>query len=321
MNNQHVDDDPGKNVSGLPKIIIVCGPTGIGKTSTAIRLCLECNGEIIGADSMQLYRYMNIGTAKPAPHETEKVPHHMIDVADPDDAFDAGTFAEMASEHIRRLIHRKKIPFVVGGTGLYIKALVHGLSRARPADAQVISRLKAEAEKIGGKALHDRLAKLDPQAAGKIHPNDTFRVIRALEIYIKTGKPISHYHNKHRFIDRKFDTLKIGLELPRETLYQRINTRVDIMIQEGLLSEVRGLFEKGYAKDLKSMQSLGYRHMTAFLNQEISWEEAVDTLKRDTRHYAKRQMTWFKADAEINWFRPEQINVMQGAIASFLSGT
>lgn len=318
MNAPHMDGDPGQQTSALPKIVVVCGPTGIGKTSTAIRLCLEFNGEIIGADSMQLYRYMDIGTAKPTPAEIERVPHHMIDVADPDETFDAGTFAETASERIRHLINQKKIPFVVGGTGLYIKALVHGLSRARPADSQMLAELKAEAAKIGAKAMHDRLVQCDPQAAGKIHPNDTFRVIRALEIYMKTGKPISHYHNKHRFTDRKFDTLKIGLELPRKQLYQRINTRVDIMIQEGLLSEVRELLEKGYSKDLKSMQSLGYRHMTEFLNHETSWEEAVDTLKRDTRRYAKRQMTWFKADPEIHWFAPRQINDMQRAVTSFL---
>ncbi len=301
-----------------PKIIVICGPTGIGKTSTAISLCLDFKGEIIGADSMQLYRHMNIGTAKPTPAETKMVPHHMTDIIDPDAPFDAAAYANMAADRINTLIHRKITPFIVGGTGLYIKALIHGLSRARPADPQVLAQLKDDADKNGAKALYERLAQCDPDAAKRIHPNDSFRVIRALEIFQVTGKPISQYHDDHNFLENRFNALKIGLELPRETLYQRINTRVDAMIKEGLLAEVKDLLEKGYKKDLKSMQSIGYRHMTEFLTQEISWEEALNTLKRDTRRYAKRQMTWFKADPEIKWFKPDQKAEIRDEIERFL---
>ncbi len=312
------DQRSHQGLGDLPKIIVICGPTGIGKTSTSINLCLDFRGEIIGADSMQLYRYMNIGTAKPTHAETEIVPHHMIDIIDPDEPFDAAAYGKMAADRINTLISRKITPFIVGGTGLYIKALIHGLSRARPADPEVLAQLKDYADTKGAMAIHERLSQYDPDAAKRIHPNDTFRVIRALEIFQVTGKSISQYHDDHKFLENRFNALKIGLELPREILYQRINTRVDAMIQGGLLSEVKDLLEKGYLKDLKSMQSIGYRHMTEFLMQKVSWEDAINTLKRDTRRYAKRQMTWFKADPEIRWFKPDQQVEMHHELKKFL---
>ncbi len=290
-----------------PKIIVICGPTGVGKTAVAIEIAKAFNGEIVSADSMQIYRYMDIGTAKPTPYEQACIPHHMIDIVDPDEPFDAAQFEKTAHEVIRKLHERGITPFVVGGTGLYIKALVHGLFRARPADSNVRIRLKEAAKVHGTRFLHKHLSKCDPDAAEKIHPNDTYRIIRALEIYEVTGKTISKHHHEHKFKETFFKVLKIGLHSDRKILYDRINRRVDAMIDEGLLDEVKGLLGMGYSAKLKSMQSIGYRHMVNFIQGRISWEEALRTLKRDTRRYAKRQLTWFKADSEIVWSEPDRL--------------
>jgi tRNA dimethylallyltransferase len=301
-----------------PKIIVIAGPTGVGKTSIAIELCRDFRGEIIGADSMQVYRLMDIGTAKPTLAQQAMAPHHMVDILRPDESFDAGRFVGMADSKIHMLNSAGKIPFVVGGTGLYIKALIHGLSRARPADAKVLQRLKEEAKEHGAESLHRRLAECDPAAAEKIHVNDLFRITRALEIFEVTGAPISHYHNEHRFAGENYRALKLGLNLDRETLYERINKRVDQMIDEGLLDEVKGLLDSGYPAGLKSMQSIGYRHMADHLVNGVPWEETCQTLKRDTRRYAKRQLTWFKADPEIKWFGPNQLEGIRKEVKKFM---
>jgi tRNA dimethylallyltransferase len=301
-----------------PNIIVICGPTGLGKTAVSIELAIELHGEIIGADSMQIYRYMDTGTAKPTLDEQARVPHHLIDIVDPDEPFDAAMFAKMAGEMIMKLHIEGIVPFVVGGTGLYIKALVHGLSHAGPADTNIRKCLK-EAELLHGSGfLYEKLSKCDPVAAESIHPNDTYRIIRALEVYEATGMAISQYSKDHGFEKRRFDVLKIGLHMEREALYDRINQRVDAMIGEGLVDEVNMLLGRGYSEDLKSMQSIGYRHMVDFIKGRITWEEAVRTLKRDTRRYAKRQMTWFKADPEIVWAEPEQLGYIKRLIKKFL---
>jgi tRNA dimethylallyltransferase len=301
-----------------PKIIIICGPTGVGKTAVALKLSQKFKGEIIGADSMQVYRLMDIGTAKPTQTQQAAVPHHLIDVVFPDEPFDAASFAEMADNIINSLIPRGVLPFIVGGTGLYIKALMHGLFRTRPATREVLKQLKNEAEKHGSDNLHHRLSIYDPKTAEKIHPNDTFRIIRALEIFEVTGKPISSFHDEHQFSNNKYWALKICIHSDRKKLYEHINQRVDEMMKNGFLNEVNMLLKKGYAPELKSMQSLGYRHMVEFISGKISWEEALDHMKRDTRRYAKRQLTWFKADQEMKWFTPDQIEQMQDEIDRFL---
>ncbi|MBA3019049.1 MAG: tRNA (adenosine(37)-N6)-dimethylallyltransferase MiaA [Proteobacteria bacterium] len=308
------------NTEAKPNIIVICGPTGLGKTAVSIELALDFHGEIIGADSMQIYRYMDIGTAKPTRNEQAQVPHHLIDIVDPDDPFDAAGFAKMAGEMIMNLHAVGIVPFVVGGTGLYIKALVHGLSHAGPADTDIRKRLK-EAELLHGPGfLYEKLSKCDQEAAERIHPNDTYRIIRALEVYEATGMAISQYSKDHGFENRRFNVLKIGLHIERETLYERINQRVDAMIAAGLVDEVKMLLNRGYSEDLKSMQSIGYRHMIDFIKGRITWEETVRTLKRDTRRYAKRQMTWFKADPEIVWAEPEQLDYIKEMIKNFLQG-
>jgi len=306
------------NADSKPNIIVICGPTGLGKTAVSIELAIELHGEIIGADSMQIYRYMDTGTAKPTLDEQARVPHHLIDVVDPDEPFDAAMFAKMAGKMIMKLHADGIVPFVVGGTGFYIKALVHGLSHAGPADTDIRKRLK-EAELFHGSGfLYEKLSKCDQEAAERIHPNDTYRIIRALEVYETTGMAISQYSKDHVFEKRRFNVLKIGLHMEREALYDRINQRVDAMIGEGLVDEVKMLLNRGYSEDLKSMQSIGYRHMVDFIKGRITWEETVRTLKRDTRRYAKRQMTWFKADPEIVCAEPEQIDYIKEIIINFL---
>ena len=301
----------------LPLAVVVCGPTGIGKTSFAIELARQFRGEIIGADSMQLYRHMDIGTAKPTPGEQAAVKHHMVDVVDPDDHFDAEMFADMAYSKVVALTGKGILPFIVGGTGLYIKALIHGLFESQKIDASVRQRLKKEAKEQGGLQLHARLKAIDPAAADRIHANDTYRIVRALEIYETTGRPMSDTQQQHRFEPQRLRTIKIGLHMDRESLYQRIDQRVDIMLDQGLLAEVKGFLEKGYSSELKSMKSLGYRHMAAFLNNEVDWDEAVRTLKRDHRHYAKRQMTWFRADPEVAWLEPDNLEEAASMVAAF----
>ena len=288
-----------------PKIIVICGPTAIGKTSTAIRLAQEVGGEIISADSVQIYRYMDIGTAKPTEDEKKTMPHHLIDIVDPNEPFDAAMFAQRAHMIVLDLVKKNKVPIVAGGTGFYIKSLLYGLFEKEPVDQSVRDRLKKELEEHGSKTLYQRLAAVDPETADSIHANDTYRIIRALEVYEDTGIPISKVRSDHGFSSKSYSALKIGLTMDREKLYARINKRVDMMLDQGLVDEVNSLLEKGYTRDLKSMQTIGYRHVCAFLGKEMSWEETVRTLKRDTRRYAKRQFTWFRKDDEIQWVSPD----------------
>jgi len=306
-----------KPQNGPPSAIVICGPTGIGKTSFAIEMARRFKGEIIGADSMQLYRRMDIGTAKPTPTEKAAVTHHMVDIIEPDEHFDAEIYADRAYSKVLALTGEGTLPFIVGGTGLYIKALIHGLFQGVKIDVDVRRRLKKEAEEQGGPSLHARLKAVDPAAAGRIHVNDTYRIVRALEIYESTGRPMSDTQEQHGFTPRRLETIKIGLTMEREALYQRIDKRVDIMLDQGLLKEVQSLIDAGYSQDLKSMQSLGYRHMAAFLNNTVDWEEAVRTLKRDHRRYAKRQMTWFRADPEIVWLGPGELEEAMGLVEAF----
>ena len=301
-----------------PKIIVICGPTALGKTSIAIDLAGTFSSEIINADSMQIYRYMDIGTAKPTPDEQSCAAHHMIDLVDPDEHFDARQFAEIAHKKIIKLHARGVTPFVVGGTGLYIKALVNGLFTAGRTDIRVRERLQEQARIYGSDFLHQRLSRHDPDTAARIHPNDSYRIVRALEVYALTGTTITEFQREHGFKDNRFRVLKIGLHINREVLYDRINHRADAMIDSGFLDEVQGLLDMGYQDDLKSMQSIGYRHLIDFIKGRCSWDETIRTLKRDTRRYAKRQLTWFKADPEILWREPGQLREIRQLIKKFL---
>jgi len=284
-----------------PKIVVIGGPTASGKSALGMELAGCFGAEIINADSMQVYRYMDIGTAKPSAKERKLVRHHLIDILYPDEEFSAALFQEEAQQVIADVGARGTRAMVVGGTGLYIKALTAGLIRGGEVDPAIRSRLQAEAQSGGREGLYGRLQEVDPITAGRLHPHDTYRIIRALEVYERTGRPISALRQRHRFQEGPYQCLKIGLQMGREELYGRIDRRVDGMIEQGLKEEVRRLLEMGYAPSLKAMQSLGYKQITAHLEGEYDLAEATGLIKRDTRRYARRQITWFKADPEIQW--------------------
>ena len=289
-----------------PKLIIILGPTGVGKSEVAVEVALEMGGEIINADSQQVYRYMDIGTGKPRLEQRRKVPHHLIDTVDPDEEFNAALFREMALKSAEEIWSRGKKVLLCGGTGLYIKALTHGLFIGPSKDPEIRKRLEEEAREKGPGTLYERLRQVDPETLLSVHPNDRQRIIRALEVFELTGKQMSQWQKEHGFKESPFDALKIGLERDREELYAIINRRCEEMVANGLVEEVRGLMERGYSLILKPMQSVGYRHMGLYLSGAMSLEEALSLMQRDTRHLAKRQLTWFRADNEIRWFHPER---------------
>lgn len=291
----------------MTKIITICGPTGIGKTGFAITLARKLNGEIIGADSMQIYKYMDIGTAKPDAKERQLAVHHLVDFLDPRDNFDAKKYTALADQAITDIAKRGKVPVIAGGTGLYIRALIHGLFRGAPACPETLNKLNKALEEKGGAALHEQLSQCDPKAAEKIHPNDGFRIVRALEVFLTAGIPISQCRQTHDFKSDRYQSLTFGLHMDRTLLYDRINQRVDIMMAQGLLAEVKELVSQGYSLELKSMQSIGYRHMGMYIKGDVSLEEAVRLLKRDTRRYAKRQFTWFNKEKNLIWIDTKDV--------------
>jgi len=292
---------------GQPRVIVICGPTAVGKTAAGIEVARAIGGEVVSADSMQVYRYMDIGTAKPTMEEQAAVRHHLIDVVDPDEPFDAAAYLSLGRQVLTKLIRRGRTPVVVGGTGLYIKALLYGLFRSDARDPAVRARLRAEVDARGAAALHARLEQCDAKTAARLHPNDTMRILRALEVFEVTGRPISDLQREHRFGDAPYRVLKIGLALDRETLYRRIDRRVETMAAAGLEGEVRALLARGYGPQLKPMQSIGYSHMAALIAGRVNREECFRTLQRDTRRFAKRQLTWFRADSGIGWESPDRM--------------
>ena len=288
-----------------PKLIIVLGPTGVGKSKAAIDLAQDIDAEIVNGDSQQVYRYLDIGTGKPSREERRAVRHHLIDIADPDDEFNAALFRAAAWKAVREIEARKKPVIVCGGTGLYIKALTHGLFSAPPRNGDIRKSLEEEAQRHGMDILHDRLRRVDPEAASRIHPNDRQRTLRALEVFAATGRPISQWQREHAFKEGSFETLKIGLERDRKELYALIDRRCQEMVSAGLLEELRGLLSRGYGLDLRPLRSVGYRHMGLVISGAANLDEALSLMRRDTRRLAKRQLTWFRADKELRWFHPE----------------
>jgi tRNA dimethylallyltransferase len=289
------------DVDNKQKIVIIIGPTASGKSDLALRLAERLDGEIVNADSVQLYRGLDIGTAKPSPELRHRVPHHLIDIADPDQEFSASDFRREAAKAIADIAGRGKRVFIVGGTGLYIRALLQGLVDSPSGAGEVRLELEEEARQHGNEALLGGLAKVDPVTAERLHPNDLVRIIRALEVYRMTGNPISQQRSSHGFSGDYYCALKLGLTVARGELYERIDRRVERMMGDGLVDEVRTLLERGFSPQLKALRSIGYRQICAYLSGEYSLAEGVRLMQRDTRRYAKRQMTWFRNDKEINW--------------------
>ncbi|RKL69080.1 tRNA (adenosine(37)-N6)-dimethylallyltransferase MiaA [Salipaludibacillus neizhouensis] len=281
-------------------LIVVVGPTAVGKTATSIQLAQHFNGEIISGDSMQVYRDMDIGTAKITPEEMEDVPHHLIDIINPQDSFSVADFQSAANTAIHKIYEKGRIPFIVGGTGLYVNAVLYNYDFSEKGeDTAFRERLEQYAEENGNEALHSQLKDIDPESYQELHPNNRRRVIRTLEVYHLTGKPLRSDKEENR--SSSYDFYVIGLTMDRDKLYERINLRVEQMIQDGLIEEVKKLTNEGFAS-VQSMQAIGYKEITPYILGDCSKEEAIDNLKQNSRRFAKRQLTWFRNKMDIEWF-------------------
>ncbi|AEH22334.1 tRNA dimethylallyltransferase [Thermodesulfobacterium geofontis OPF15] len=289
----------------MKKVIAIVGPTGVGKSELAVFLGEKLNGEIVNFDSLQFYKELNIGTAKPGEEERKRVPHHLYDLLELDEEFNAAKFVEIADNLIKEIWERGKIPILVGGTGLYLRAFEYGLfSIEVPKEIRGTLRKRADQDLS---SLYEELKRLDPEYAQKISPKDKVRITRALEVIYTSGKPISYFHKENPFFGKKrYNLIKIGLILPRKELYEKINLRVIKMIEKGWIEEVKKLLEKGYSPKLKPFKAIGYKYIIQYLQGKISLEKAIELIQRDTRRYAKRQLTWFKKEPDIYWFNPDE---------------
>lgn len=288
-----------------PKVVVIVGPTASGKTAVSIELAKKINGEIISADSMQIYKYMDIGTAKPTLYEMQGIKHYMLDVVMPDETFNVAKYKSMAESAIEEILRKGKVPIIVGGTGLYINTLVDGIEFADvPGDEEYRNELIEKGYREGAMSIYKELEKVDSESAKKIDPNNIRRVARALEIYKVTGKTKTQLDIESRK-EVKYDYRLFGMEWNRETLYNRIDLRVDKMIEAGLIDEVRNVTEK-FKISNTAVQGLGYKEVIEYLNGNISYEEMIEKLKLETRHYAKRQLTWFRRDKRIKWIKPDE---------------
>lgn len=303
----------------IQKIPVIVGATATGKTETGVLLAKAINGEIISADSMQIYQKMDIGTAKPTKEERQDIPHHMIDCIAPDEDYSVARYKKEAFQTIEEILNRQKVPIIVGGTGLYINSLTlpWGFSRK---DKNETIRQQLEKESVEGKGeqLYQRLENIDPEAAQKIHPNNQRRVIRALEIYYATGKTKTELDAEERKIELPYAYHMMGIEMDRTYLYERINQRIDLMTEAGLIEEVRRLLDQGYNEELIAMKAIGYKEFIPYFKKEQSLEETIRILKRDTRHFAKRQLTWFRKDERIRWFHVDKTTDKKKLVLSML---
>ncbi len=301
-------------------LIIITGPTAVGKTALSLELARAVQGEIISADSMQVYKHMDIGSAKIMPEEMEGIPHHLIDVIEPEEEFHVVRFQEMAKEAMEGIYARGHIPVITGGTGFYIQALLRDIDFTETGgDEAYRQELEKLAQEQGAEVLHAMLAKTDPVSAEEIHANNVKRVIRALEYYHFTGEPISVHNARERQKTSPYQFVCFVLNRDRAELYRRIDQRVDLMLEQGLLEEVKKLADMGYTKDMVSMQGLGYKEFLAYLAGELTYEEAVYILKRDTRHFAKRQLTWFKREADVTWVNVDDGRSREQILADMLA--
>ena len=307
-----------------PKVLCIVGPTASGKSALGMTLAKKMHGEIICMDSMQVYRRLDIGTAKPTLQEQADIPHHLVDIREPNEAYTVAQYAQDAKRVIEDVTRRSKLPVMVGGTGFYLRALTHGLNLGGvPSNPQIRERLKAEAQSKAGKTrLFDRLKVVDPQSAARLHENDIARVSRALEVYELTGIPFSA--QKQPAFESPFDFCIIGTAWIREQLYSRINARVDTMITGGLMDEVKALLDDGVSPQAQAMQGIGYKELVPVLCNKFPLKQAIHDIKRNSRHYAKRQLTWFRRDESIQWIDMAAANVQTKVLAiaqTFLEGT
>ena len=300
-------------------LICIVGPTAVGKTEIAIRLAQRLDAEIVSLDSRQIYREMDIGAAKPTLAQQRAVRHHVIDCVDVDQPFSAAAYQRLADAAIVEISGRGKQATIVGGAGLYFRTLIDGLFEGPSADAKIRARLKQEAEVHGAAVLHERLRQCDPDAADRVHPNNLVRVIRALEVYELTGKPISALQQQWKGGEPRYPFRASGLDMPRETLYQRIERRGDEMILSGLIEEVKGLLDQGYPRDCVAMQGFGYKELIDYLDGKRTLDDAIATLKQNTRRFAKRQLTWFRNDSRVEWVDVSQFSSMDGIVDNLLA--
>jgi len=321
-------DEPTPNAqpeqTEKPPVVVVTGPTASGKTPLAIEIAQRFGGEIVNADSMQVYRYMDVGTAKPSLEQRAQVPHHLLDVVTPDVPYSAGRYAEEARKVAAGIHADGKMVVLTGGTGLYIRAFLEGLLEAGEADPELRAELEEEnraaVEAGNPHRLHHRLADVDPEAADRIHPNDVRRIIRALEIAGSLGKPASSLRAEHGFGDRPYRTLHFAFDPGREALAERIDRRCAEMIDNGLLREARALRERGYGPELRPMRAIGYRHMTPVVDGADTLANALEVMRRDTRRFARRQRTWLRKVPDVRWQRPDATGAIFDAVESFLKG-
>ncbi len=303
-------------------LVVLTGPTAVGKTKASIELAKSIGGEIISADSMQVYRYMDIGSAKISKEEMEGIPHYLVDVLDPREDFHVVKFQEMAKSAMEEIYSHGHIPILVGGTGFYIQALVYDIDFTnKDEDTSIRRKLEAFADQEGTAALHERLRKVDPKSAELIHANNKKRVIRALEFFEQTGKPISEHNETEKAKESPYDFQYFVLTDDRQRLYNRIDQRVDLMIEKGLVEEVKGLREMGCKKDMVSMQGLGYKEILEYLDGDTSLKEAIYKIKRDTRHFAKRQLTWFRRERQVIWLNKENYQTEEALIEDMIRKT
>ena len=298
-----------------PKLVVITGPTASGKTALGVALARRLGGEVVSADSMQIYRGMDIGTAKPTPEEMQGVPHHMIDIADPTENYSVSRYAEEASACVDDILARAKLPIVVGGTGLYIDSLIAGRTFADgTADTALRQELSERYDEIGGEGLLGELRKVDPERAAKLHPADKKRIVRAMEVYILTGRTITQHDAETRAVPPRYDAAKIALDFAvRQDLYDRIDRRVDIMVQQGLFDEVRALLAAGVPADCTAMQAIGYKEAVAAVQGKAAPQDAVAAIQLASRRYAKRQLTWLRRDQDLFWLRHEKTPDMDRA--------
>jgi tRNA dimethylallyltransferase len=297
------------------------GPTAVGKTELTLRLAEEIHAEIINVDSIQIYRMLDIGSAKPSRQDMARIRHHLVDIRNPDEPFDAAGFARAARLAMQRIRERGRAVILSGGTGLYLNALLQGLAPCSGAHPALRLMLRRFLDTYGPEYLHALLEQHDPEAASRLHVNDTFRVVRALEVIFSTGMTMSAWHAMHReaLRDREMPSIRVALIRPRCELYSRIDGRVDMMMEQGFVQEVRTILEKGFSPELKPLQSLGYRHIIRLLDGRADLPETIETMKRDTRRYAKRQLTWFRGQPGIQWFHPDRL-LESGRIWPLIAG-